>query len=69
LEGVLDPIQLLFAGVGFQLGSRHVQQRPHQVPFTQGTQGWHADEAPQPSTPQQAKQQGFCLIVTVLAGE
>jgi hypothetical protein len=59
----------MLCGIDLKFGTTNVQQRPQQVTPAQRTLARHPRQAPHPCPAQQTKQQGFRLIVTVLAGQ
>lgn len=59
----------MLMGVGFQVATGKCQQRPHQAPLRQGAMLRHSRQPSYTGATQQAKQQGFGLIVAMLASE
>ena len=64
---VFDPAQAVRARVGLQLGARNIKQGTAQMALPQRPLTWHGRHPVHPCPAQQAKQHGFCLIITVLA--
>jgi hypothetical protein len=69
IGGIFDPPQLVLGGVGLQLGPGNIEKWPHQMPSPQRALTWHAGQPSHTGATQQAKQQGFRLIVAVLGGQ
>ena len=66
---IFYPRESVLPGIGFQLSTRHRQQRAHQLALAKRPGCRHAAQATHASATQQAKQQRLGLIVTMLGGE
>ena len=66
---VFDPAQSMGCCIGFKFGATDVEQWPQQMSPPQRTLARHPRQTSHPGPAQQSKQQGFCLIVTVLGGQ
>ena len=66
---ILDPAQLVFLGVGGQLGSTDLKQGPSQKSGSECRSLGHGGQAGNARTAQQLQQQRLGLIVPVLGGQ
>ncbi|MNQ89542.1 hypothetical protein D3C85_1048530 [compost metagenome] len=66
IRRIFYPAQPMFVGIGLQLGTRALQQRPQQVAGTKRPALRHGRQPLHTGAAQQAKQQGLRLIVAML---
>ena len=64
VAAVFHPCQLVFLGVGEQLGAGNSEEgAPQTDALIQRPQGWHGGKCAQPAAAQGGQQQGFGLVI------
>ncbi|MNN07301.1 hypothetical protein D3C81_1201250 [compost metagenome] len=69
VRGIFDPAQAMRTGISLQLSPRDIKHWPQQMPLAQRALTRHPGQSAHARSAQQAKQQGFRLIVAVLGSQ